>query len=309
MDFVALDFETTGLGSSALGVEIGLVRVQGGTVVDSFNSLIYQTAIGEMATKIHGITVEDLIDAPKAKDLLNAVSAFTGGLPIVMHNAPFDLMIANNSGLISALEHSYTYCSLHLARRVFSLPVNKLGHLASELGLKQIPSHRAIDDALTTAELTLRMLSEKRIPSLHDLYASQGLWPGRVTADGYKPPKQLSKGTSHLTASLRQAYKNSIRPEEWMLHPEWEGVEVCFTGTLQSFNREEAHLLAVKMGADPKGSVNRTTKFVIVGVDAGLTKLNKLEGWHKKGYEIFQIDEEEFRGYVEEALSLYGHES
>lgn len=301
LDFVVVDFETTGLEADAQPVEVGMVKVIQGDIVAQFETLIFQERVGEGATKIHGLKASDLSGAPKIADLTGAFANFVGEHPILMHNAAFDLRIAKNAGLLKTIRSNKVYCSLHLSKQTLDTPNHKLSTLAHELGLKHQPAHRSISDALATAELVLTILEIERFDSLHNLYANRGLWPGLVQQGDYKLPRNGSKQSAHLNASIRNSIRQSIAEGEWILHPEWVGQEVCFTGKLSSMERAEAQLLAMRMGAEPKTSVNKRTSIVIVGEEKGDTKLAKIQKWRSKGSRILELDEEQFIGCIEEA--------
>lgn len=304
LDFVVVDFETTGLETDALPVEVGMVRVSQGDVVDYYETLIFQEHVGEGASKVHGLRAIDLVNAPKAPDLADEVAAFLGELPLVMHNAAFDLRIAKNAGFLEQIGPNKVYCSLHLSKQTLDTPNHKLATLARELRLKNQPNHRAMSDALATVELVLKILRNERFDSLHNLYANRGLWPGLVQNGDYKLPKNGSKQSAHLTASIRESIRQSISDDKWILHPEWVGQEVCFTGKLSSMERVEAQVLAMRMGAEPKASVNKGTTIVVIGEGSGPAKVAKVEEWRAKGSIIVELDEEQFVGYVEEAQQL-----
>jgi DNA ligase (NAD+) len=67
------------------------------------------------------------------------------------------------------------------------------------------------------------------------------------------------------------------------------GKTVVFTGNFSSLSREEAERRAEEAGAFVTGGVSKKTSFLVVGSDAGATKLNKA-----RALGIEQIDEAEF---------------
>ena len=59
LDFIALDVETTGIDENSEIIEIGLVKVQKGEIVDTYQSLIKpERPIPEEITLLTGITNE-----------------------------------------------------------------------------------------------------------------------------------------------------------------------------------------------------------------------------------------------------------
>jgi DNA polymerase-3 subunit epsilon len=111
-----------------------------------------------------GITQAMVYPAPRIEHVLPSLLEFIGDAVIVAHNARFDL------GFIqAALERddrprlpNRTIDTVALARRLVrdEVPNCKLGTLAERLRLPHRPSHRALDDALTTGDL-LHLLIER----------------------------------------------------------------------------------------------------------------------------------------------------
>jgi DNA polymerase-3 subunit epsilon len=95
MKFVSIDFETAKQ-SRESACSIGLVKHLDGKAADTFYSLIRppKLYIRPDFTEIHGLTVEDVKDAPTFADLWDsAIKPFIGGLPLAAHNAPFDMSV------------------------------------------------------------------------------------------------------------------------------------------------------------------------------------------------------------------------
>jgi len=66
-DILVLDTETTGLGDSAEIIEIGIINGSGEVVM---NTLVKPSiSIPATATAIHGITDDDLLNAPDFEDV------------------------------------------------------------------------------------------------------------------------------------------------------------------------------------------------------------------------------------------------
>lgn len=70
--------------------------------------------------------------------------------------------------------------------------------------------------------------------------------------------------------------------------------KVVFTGVLESISRSEAAEIVKAMGADINNSISSLTDYVIVGADAGPSKLKKIEDCNAKGANIRVIFESEF---------------
>ncbi len=154
-NYVVLDFETTGLkaGSDKI-IQIGAVKYIGHNREDTMYLLINpERNISSTITRITGIRNADVQDAPVIEEVAHELIAFIEGLPIVAHNAPFDM------GFLYALEEitpipEYTVIdTVRLARKAINeTPNHKLTTLAAFLELEH-NAHDALGDCLATAEI------------------------------------------------------------------------------------------------------------------------------------------------------------
>jgi DNA polymerase-3 subunit epsilon len=159
MNFVSIDFETAKR-SSESACAVGLVKYLAGKVTDTFYSLIRppKLYIRPDFTEIHGLTVEDVKDAPTFADIWDDdVKPFIGGLPLAAHNAAFDM------GVLWAVLEWYEleipklryFCTCSLARRTWpELESYALTDLAAHFGIVY-NAHNALDDAMTCGKLVL----------------------------------------------------------------------------------------------------------------------------------------------------------
>jgi len=160
-----IDFETTGMSPAqgARATEIAAVLVQGGQVVGRFQSLMNSGAwVPPFIEQLTGISNAMLQAAPPARAVMHELMHFTRGCPLVAHNAAFDrgfwVAEAAMAGCDTDPAHEFA-CTLLLSRRLYPQADNhRLGTLAR---LHALPdngrAHRALADALTTAQLLLRM--------------------------------------------------------------------------------------------------------------------------------------------------------
>ena len=154
-----IDFETTGL-SPAMGdraTEVAIVLVQGGRIVDRFQSLMNAgVRIPAFITQLTGISNAMIASAPAADRVMRDASRFVGQAPLVAHNAAFDrkfwqaeLAMAGEAAL-----HAFA-CTLLVSRRLYPhAPSHKLGVLVDYHRLPRTGSaHRALADAEMAASL------------------------------------------------------------------------------------------------------------------------------------------------------------
>jgi DNA polymerase III epsilon subunit family exonuclease len=163
-EWVVVDVETTG-GSPARGhrvIEIAAVRVSGGSIRESFSTLVNpRRPIPRMITSLTGIAGDMVADAPPFEAIAAEVGALLAGRVFVGHNAAFDwrFVCAEMERCTGRTLHGRQLCTLRLARRILAhLPSRSLGTVARYLGVEMAMQHRALDDALATAQLLLRFL-------------------------------------------------------------------------------------------------------------------------------------------------------
>ena len=182
--FCVLDFETTG-GSAADGAitEIGAVRYRGGERLGTLQTLVDPgRAIPPEITVLTGITQSMVARAPRISAVLGTLVDFIGDAVVVGHNVRYDMGYLQAALEANGYERlgNPTVDTLALARRLFDgeVPNHRLGTLADRLRLPNRPSHRALDDALATADL-LHALIERAsafgVLGLDDLAELPGL--------------------------------------------------------------------------------------------------------------------------------------
>lgn len=166
---IILDFETTGLRPERGDriTEIGMVRIEGGEIVDRYQSLVNCGArVPAFITAYTGITQRMVDEAPPVSQVMHEAAAFIGDTPVVAHNASFDQRFFQREChlLHMAMSESPFICSMRVSRRVYpQMQSHALGVLAHALQLRACgTAHRAAADAETTAELMLRLGRDMR---------------------------------------------------------------------------------------------------------------------------------------------------
>ena len=163
MNFISIDFET-GMYKQESACSIGLVKYQDGKETDSFYSLIKppELYIRPDFTEIHGLTVEDVKDAPSFAELWAIINAFISDYPLAAHNAEFDM------GVLRSVLDWYNipvpafryFCTADLSRRIWpEIESHALTALAENFNIIY-KAHNALDDARTCGKL-VQMAAEK----------------------------------------------------------------------------------------------------------------------------------------------------
>lgn len=98
---IVLDVETTGLDyTKEKMVEFAAIRLENGKMKDRFETLINpEQHIRKSSIAVHGITEEDVKDAPTEAEVMPMILDFIGDYPIIAHNAIFDYSFINEASI------------------------------------------------------------------------------------------------------------------------------------------------------------------------------------------------------------------
>ncbi|MEX0430796.1 3'-5' exonuclease [Spiribacter insolitus] len=162
---MVFDCETTGLAPSQGDeiVSIGAVRIHRGQVMhgETFELLANPgRPIPALATSIHGISDEDIADAPPVEEVVRRFHAYAGDAVLVGFNIAFDMRFLRlkqrrcdvrfdnptlDALLLSILLHDHT-------------GEHTMESVAERLGVGVGGRHTALGDSLTTAEIFTRLI-------------------------------------------------------------------------------------------------------------------------------------------------------
>jgi DNA polymerase III subunit epsilon len=157
---VALDLETTGL-SPLIDkiIEISAVKItqrKGQLNIEYFDQLINPAIpIPAKTIAIHGITDDMVKDSPAIQEIFPKFLEFIEELPLIAHNAKFDLgflMFESHESKIKT-QNNDIYCSCQYARIVLPKQSCRLKDLTENLGITLVNHHRALDDAMACLEV------------------------------------------------------------------------------------------------------------------------------------------------------------
>jgi len=176
--FVVVDVETTGFSPPRDRViELGLVKLHRGHVVDEYETLVDPCRpVPASITSLTGITQSMVEGRPTFKDVCQSFLTFLGDAVFVAHNASFDwrfiqseLALASASTLLNS-----RLCTKAMARRLLpEIERRSLDELARFFNLRFSARHRALGDARVAAMLLLRLIErarEKDITTLAELF-------------------------------------------------------------------------------------------------------------------------------------------
>ncbi len=156
-NYVVFDLETTGLNSAVNAiVEIGAVKVINNKVCDKFSHLVNpkQYIPGYLSSKIH-ITNDMVTGKPDIQKILPKFLDYIGDLPLIAHNAPFDMGFM----LKACRDNGYEFNNgvidtLYLSRKYLKeCKKHNLAYLTDYFNIALTNAHRAYYDAKATQEI------------------------------------------------------------------------------------------------------------------------------------------------------------
>jgi DNA polymerase-3 subunit alpha (Gram-positive type) len=182
LEFCVFDLETTGGNhKNDKIIEIGLVKIKNLEIVEQKNYLIQpEIKIPEFIQKLTSITPDDVKDAPIIEDVIDELLAFMGDTILVAHNTSFDVPFFNSvlKRLGKPTLENKSLCTNLMTKYLIpNLMNSNLNYMSKIFGIRHKKAHRALDDALATAELLqiyLQIFIDKGINKINHLYYPRG---------------------------------------------------------------------------------------------------------------------------------------
>ncbi len=161
--FCAVDTETTGVNPDRGDriVEIAMVPVYNGKVIleKAYVTLVNpMVRIPALVEKVHGIGNTEVLRAPSMDYVYPTVKTYLSGMIPIFHNGKFDLMFLDYAAKeIGDFPIDPTYLDTYEMSRVLFGKPRSLEWLAKHFSVADKINHRALDDALVTARVFLKM--------------------------------------------------------------------------------------------------------------------------------------------------------
>lgn len=160
--FVVFDLETTGtVYNRDKIIEIGAIKIEDGKLTDTFSCLIDpEIHIPEEASKVNNIFDKDVAGCPTIEKVLPDFFKFCDGCIMVSYVIDFDFNFISHYGKMYGYTFTNeTFDAFVLAKeRVKGVKNYKLVTIAKELGVELENAHRAVFDAVATAEVMINLL-------------------------------------------------------------------------------------------------------------------------------------------------------
>ena len=301
--FSVIDLETTGWSPrDSEIVEIGIVQLNTrGELVGEYDTLVKPE--GEVKqTRTHGLTDEDVANAPTFAEVAGVVKSFLDGTCMVAQNKPFEIRFLSKAyENIGGQFNPGNALDTVNTRQKPGEGKGKLEHLCQVYGVDVDESwtHCALYDARLTAEVFLRgagrMASYAVEPCSVEFAGSSGpaglsrglpgsqfepnaaeaeaQWQLVPPSKAFHIPRKRSGGipTPKEYGDLDLIADNWLDEAEEYLLPE-QGI-VVITGKHPEFTRAELFEALADMGLVGKDSIVKHTSLLLVGDRPGKTKI------------------------------------
>jgi DNA polymerase III epsilon subunit family exonuclease len=236
-----VDVETTGA-SAEFGhrvIELGIARVEGGRIVAQYQQLIDpQRRLPYVITALTGISQAMVDGQPSFADQLPGAMELLRGAAVAGHNVRFDLSFINREFRRAGLDMTEqlgdvpVFDTVRIARKRLGRGGNGLQKLAPRLGVLPTDAHRALADAVTTAQVFERLLEPlggwnlTLVDAMRHQGGPMGLLP--TNAKESDLPLELEEALEQKKPVLMEYLDSGQRRTQRVIRPE----------TLRRFNDE-----------------------------------------------------------------------
>jgi DNA polymerase III subunit epsilon len=295
LNFTAIDFETANEQRASI-CSMGYAKVRAGKIVETNHILIKpkDARFSPLNISIHQITEDMVENCPQFCDIWPILQPIIKDEILVAHNASFDIDALKQTLHIYGLElPNFKYmCTHKLAQIAFDELENyKLTDIAQYFGL-EFQHHNSEADAIISAITAIaaiprvpQQILSYKVDELTSMISKKGSSNKDSALDSIFKGKKINK---NLLSKLDTVNEGSI----------FYNRKVVLTGDLKSFNRNDAAARLHALGAKINTSISAKTNIVIVGANAGPSKMNKIEELINSGNNIRIIYEDEFIGIL-----------
>ncbi|MDV6247232.1 exonuclease domain-containing protein [Rhodococcus opacus] len=219
---------------------------------------------GTRQIRTHGITADDVAEAPRFGQIWPAVAHFIGDLPLVAQNKSFDISALRRACELSAqpLPHLEAGCTMLWGRRLHrDLPNHQLRTLCTHFGVELRKHHHAGEDAHACAQILIEM---NYANGTHHSLAEFAVHTGHPM-DTLNNRGLPVTGLSALDAGRRIGTLTLTGTAAGIL----AGRSAVLVNRMNTLTRPTAATLAAKLGASITNKVTTRTDLLIVGSRPG----------------------------------------
>ena len=272
-NFVSIDFETA-TQKERFPCQIGITVVRNGIIDESFSRLIqpHNNEYSNNCIMVHHITPQHTINEPLFPEVWKDIKHYFEGEFLVAHNASFDIDVLCKALDFYDIEKPEILgyaCTCDIFNR------EPLNILCRKYGIK-LNHHDAKSDSEACAQLYLCHINNTpqqqniEVPKQGDLF-NDSTFQDHTPLNGDLLIKDLSKADPNNPFYDRK---------------------VVITGLFKQ-DRKELGIILKSIGADNDTSISKKTNFVLIGKEAGTSKIQKLDKLLHDGWNIKRLYQED----------------
>lgn len=281
--FVAIDFETANEKRNSI-CQVAIAIVENNEVVFAKDWLVrpQELRFSPFNTFVHGLNVDAVKHAPEFPEVWKELLPLLQGKTLIAHNASFDMYVLRDVlQLYSLAVPGFSFwCTMFAAKQHLKMTKYSLPNVCLYYGIVLNNHHHAKSDAIACAEIAIR------------LGTPVGLREFPMEDEGAK---------DYIPFKIKKADLSGIEIydlSEDVSGQTFFGKNVVVTGTFNNITRNEVEEYVIRMGAKLSPTINGKTSLLVMGENAGPSKIEKIKELNKTGF-IPVIDEREFLEVVE----------
>jgi DNA polymerase-3 subunit epsilon len=311
MDFISIDFETSNHQQSPCA--IGCALVHNNVVTNEYYTLINPSrSFSRNFTAVHGITANDVVDAPFFPDVWKLLGYYFSRYPIVAHNASFEkdvLEKATRRYKIRPLPIVY-YCTMELYKHNYpSAEAFNLPAVCNALSVTLNNHHNALEDARATAHVMISMLSNEQNAIFPTLVS--GI---KLDSPAHEKTETKKAAISSFMSGGDPEYIKTSAAMDVVSGILFDDATFVITGAIPGYDRAALEYAIIQLGGKVTGSVTKKTNYVVVGLQdvkvvkdgagAKSSKILKAEEMRNSGVDIKIISADDFLNALKERAAI-----
>ena len=261
MRILLYDVETAQMKNVGSICAVGWQLLDNDNVINKGYSLINpHCAFSKTNIAIHGITAEDVKDAPCFAEYWESTlkGMMTSSL-VIAHSAGFDLSATEQALYLAGVKDPGIFYldSLALIKALVNSSSYKLCDLAAKIGY-EYQAHNAAEDVEALARILLYLKDYFKMEDLASLIIRSPIRAEHTKTNAFVPydiePGALFTARTHC--------REEVEVQDGKL----AGLRICITGDIDGYERADLEKMIMIHGGRATGAVSGKTDYLVVGV-------------------------------------------